>query len=1060
MPPYTARDLRAVLSPGATITAAPEFCARYMRDRGYSGTPPDLVLKPGTLQDIAVAVAWAYTQRLPIIPRGLATTAHGESISAAGGLLIDLSQFNRIGAVSPDTGTVTVAAGASWGMLSAQLDAQGYKLYTYPASRFSTVGGWISTGGLGINAFGYGHLSRWVEALNLITGTGETRILVPRDKAFEAVFGAEGRMGIIAEVTLRVRPVPNFSRAHLFYFDTTRALFVFVRHLIDSDAHLAHLALYDPGYMEYLNRHYDEVHPDRTSFYEPRPAALVHVDSEVEERALEDALAHADFLVEQAPTYAAAALWQRRFYPFVIKRYGPDVLEAPVTLPLDAAPDFLEEVIDRAVHFGLRPAVVTTVVPARVGNAQDLAMIMPRIPYDARSRARPFYTLLAHLITHGAVQRGGAPYASGHVNAPFADVREQHIAVHRRAADPVGLFNPRPVRGLVQRMFRPVLGLAHTFAGQIGQLARIRHQTGPLGLPPRPTYEENSTLTDSELATTIDACTNCGNCVVVCPAFLLTRDEASTGRTKLKTGRSLLAGAEIDIGRAEATFMCTYCGACQEVCETELPLLAAYATIERKLSKRYSTPQEAISRFVESVETDPAYMRFVGLEAHLPEPPRIAETGEITPPRRDPIGPYRVSRFTHCINCGRCAMVCPTGVHARRLDDPRRLAGPVSNRCIACMRCVQICPVRALTVAPSSGYARLGQGIYTPDIIYLLSRQAGGIEELHMQLALDRSWLDLSPIVYPPLPSEEVDVSVALGRRLERLQFDASGVTSMMPPVVELGLPLMLALPESAPDDLSGALRDAARALETLALVDGPAGPETALRIRRGRWVDSLPVDDLRLLVIDPADEAIIPRLRTRYRSLAIGVEIRLDRNAPDDALAWVSRDAHVLILNGPDALSPAGETVHDTLALLSDVHQTLVEHARRDRVSLVLRGSVATARHLVAAMLYGADAVIIDWPLLMGLECRLQGDCTTGEHRCGLDRVDPEWAAARMANLVRAWEAELRAVLVGLGLRCAHELRDASDRVRFDPDSDRTGLAVLRYLSPADQALVQLLGH
>ncbi|MBN1285077.1 MAG: FAD-binding protein [Anaerolineae bacterium] len=1053
-------DLRAALSPGAFITAAPDVCARYAEDRAHTGVCPGLVLKPATLQDIATAVAWAYPQRIPVVPRGLATTAHGESVPGSSGLLIDLAQFNRIGTVDAGSGTVTVAAGAAWGDLEAHLAVQGFALYTYPASRFSTVGGWIATGGLGVNAFGYGHLRRWVTTLNMITSTGETRVLTPRDKAFDAVFGAEGQMGIVAEATLRVRPAPTSARAHLFYFDAAGDQFGFVRHLIGWEADLAHVALYSPDYMAYFNRLYNEAHPDRTPFYELRAAALVHVDSGEQQRALEDALACADFLVEEAPPYAAAALWRQRFYPLAVKRYGPDLLEVPVTLPLEAAAGFLDETAARVASFGLNPTITTVIAPAREAGEHDLALVMPRIPCDMRSRARPFYRLLAHLITHDAIRRGGAPYAVGHVNAPFARIREERhprlSQAHRRAADPAGLFNPRQVAGMTRRLFRPMLGLARAFAGQLGQVARSLHHSLPPGLPPRPAAAGDRPLADAELAAVIGACTGCGNCIPVCPAFLLTRDEASTARVKLQTGRRLLDGETVDPARAEATFLCTYCGACRDVCETELPLLAAYAAIEHKLAAQHGIPEAAVARFVAAVETHPAYMQFTGLPSGFPEAPGLPETPVAAPPRREPVGPYSVVRSEHCINCGRCAMVCPAGVHARRADDPRRMLMPAAHRCVACMRCVQHCPTRALTVAPSPTYARLGRGIYTPGVVHRLAQQAGA--GAAPGAPAEAGWLDTNPVLYPPLLPGEVQPGVTLGRRLERLPFGAGGVASALPPIVELAAPLVLALPPGAPAHLADVILQAAHDLGTLALVDAVTGPahaaHAALRIPPGRRGD---IEDAGLLVIDPADAALVPHLHTRRRDLAVGVAIPLDRHTPGAALEWVGAGVQVLILDGPDGFDVAA--ARDSTAHLAAVHGALNDHARRDRVSLVVRGAVTGAARMVEMMLFGADAVIVDWALLAALECRLQGGCGEGDHQCGLDRVEAAWAVARVTNLVHAWEDELRATLAALGLRRAHQLRDAGDRIRFDPDADLAGLAALPYLAPADRSLVQLLG-
>ncbi len=54
--------------------------------------------------------------------------------------------------------TMTVEAGARWSDIDILAKKEGLCLMTYPSSKFSTVAGWISTGGYGINSFQYGHL--------------------------------------------------------------------------------------------------------------------------------------------------------------------------------------------------------------------------------------------------------------------------------------------------------------------------------------------------------------------------------------------------------------------------------------------------------------------------------------------------------------------------------------------------------------------------------------------------------------------------------------------------------------------------------------------------------------------------------------------------------------------------------------------------------------------------------------------------------------------------------------------------------------------------------------
>ena len=99
---------------------------------------------------------------------------------------------------------------------------------TYPSSKFSTVGGWISTGGIGINSFRYGHLSKQIVSMTVVTGYGEVKKLSPIDPDFKYFISTEGEFGIVVEVTLKLRDVPQGSYPHLLYFPGDKEAFEFI----------------------------------------------------------------------------------------------------------------------------------------------------------------------------------------------------------------------------------------------------------------------------------------------------------------------------------------------------------------------------------------------------------------------------------------------------------------------------------------------------------------------------------------------------------------------------------------------------------------------------------------------------------------------------------------------------------------------------------------------------------------------------------------------------------------------------------------------------------------
>ena len=129
---------------------------------------------------------------------------------------------------------------------------------------------------------------------------------------------------------------------------------------------------------------------------------------------------------------------------------------------------------------------------------------------------------------------------------------------------------------------------------------------------------------------------------------------------------------------------------------------------------------------------------------------------------------------------------------------------------------------------------------------------------------------------------------------------------------------------------------------------------------------------------------------------------------------------------------------------VLRDVHTTLVKQGVRDQVTLVASGGIALAEHVAKAIICGADLVAIDLPLIVALECRLCGQCSSGgECVIALEEVDAKYAAHRIVNLIGAWHQQLIEVLGAMGIREVRRLRGETGRAMFFEDLER------RYLRP-----------
>lgn len=104
---------------------------------------PAGVVKPLSEEKVVELVRFARQHRIPLVPRGKASSGYGGVLPVAGGLVVDLSWLTHIESVDPEAMTTTVGAGVVWETLEKELNQRGLALCAYPSSApSSTVGGW------------------------------------------------------------------------------------------------------------------------------------------------------------------------------------------------------------------------------------------------------------------------------------------------------------------------------------------------------------------------------------------------------------------------------------------------------------------------------------------------------------------------------------------------------------------------------------------------------------------------------------------------------------------------------------------------------------------------------------------------------------------------------------------------------------------------------------------------------------------------------------------------------------------------------------------------------
>jgi len=213
---------------------------------GQLADAPDAVLYPGDAEEVAAILRACAEERVAVVPFGGGTSVVGGVEPLRGGcdavVALDLARLDRLLAVDPVSLTATVQAGMTGPALEEALAAHELTLGHFPQSfEFSTVGGWVATRSAGQASTGYGRIDALVLALRVATPSGEVAVRpVPASAAGpsvrELLVGSEGTLGVVTEVTLRVRPRPAVRRYEAFSLPSLAAGFEGFRVLVQGDA--------------------------------------------------------------------------------------------------------------------------------------------------------------------------------------------------------------------------------------------------------------------------------------------------------------------------------------------------------------------------------------------------------------------------------------------------------------------------------------------------------------------------------------------------------------------------------------------------------------------------------------------------------------------------------------------------------------------------------------------------------------------------------------------------------------------------------------------------------
>jgi glycolate oxidase len=218
---------------------------RYLYDETAPPVRPSasreiIVVKPGSIDEVANVIKIANKYRVPVYPRGGGTSLVGGAVPTKPGIVLSLERLDRI-YIDVESMVAEVEAGVTLGKLIEEAEKHGLMFPAHPGDEGAYIGGLIACNAGGSRAVRTGVMRNYVLGLEVVLPTGDILKLggktIKNNMGYNLAhlfIGSEGILGVIVKAYLRLYPKWRYTATAVIPFNNRSSAFRTTRKILST----------------------------------------------------------------------------------------------------------------------------------------------------------------------------------------------------------------------------------------------------------------------------------------------------------------------------------------------------------------------------------------------------------------------------------------------------------------------------------------------------------------------------------------------------------------------------------------------------------------------------------------------------------------------------------------------------------------------------------------------------------------------------------------------------------------------------------------------------------